>query len=547
MTININGQPLSAQPGDTYADLAVRAGLAEGALAAMVQGKTVNLAAPAEEDAHILTYLDEEGRRVYERSLRFVLLLAFEKEFPGVRVRCENSLGEGIYCTVRGMKLSQEALSRVEARMRALIAANLPFTFVPTTKQEATRYFAARGDEDKVKLLKYRPYEYFRMYECGGMREYFYGEMAPSTGAVSAFALTLIDTGFVLTLPDHKRPGLVNPFQPMPKLLSTFRESARWLEILGVENAADLNELITSGEIREFIRVNEALMDRRINDIADQIVNSQARLVMIAGPSSSGKTTFCNRLKIALKVTGLTPVQISLDNYYVNRDQVPLDEHGQPDLECVEALDTELLGQHLVRLLEGESVDIPEFDFAAQCRSSRTHTVRVDPTSPILIEGIHGLNDRLTPGIARSAKFKIYISALTNLNIDDHNRIRTTDARLIRRIVRDVAFRGTHPERTLSMWASVRRGEDKNIFPFQEDADAMINSSLVYELAIMKKYVYPMLAAVTPDAPYYTLAQRLVKFLNYIQEANVEDEIPLNSLLREFVGGSCFYREEAAR
>lgn len=547
MTIFLNGKPLEINKSETYAEAAARLGIADGALAAMVKGETVSLNAPAKADARILTYADEEGRRVYERSLRFVMLLAFERLYPEARVRCENSLGQGIYATVRRFRLTDEALARVEDEMREIVRQNLPFTLVPVTREEAVAHFAARGEDDKVKLLKYRPYERFDMYECGGMREYFYGEMAPSTGAVGVFGLTKLDTGFVLRLPEKLSPDRVSAYEPMPKLLSTFRESARWLEILNVENAADLNELTSGGRLREFIRVNEALVDRRINDIADQIVSSQARLVMIAGPSSSGKTTFCNRLMIALRVTGLTPVQISLDDYYIDRDRLPTDENGQPDLESVDALDTRLLGQQLAQLLEGETVNVPTFDFEAQKRSAKTHALRVDSTSPILIEGIHGLNDRLTPGIPRTSKFKIYISALTNLNIDDHNRIRTTDARLIRRIVRDAAFRGTHPEETLPMWSSVRRGEDKNIFPFQEDADAMFNSSLVYELPLLKKYVYPMLTDVAPDAPYYTLAQRLVKFLNYIQTADVEDEVPLNSILREFVGGSCFYREESAQ
>ena len=545
MQIYLNQIPVETDGNKSYFEAAKKAGLENGALAVMKCGETLSLNAPASlGDARILTYSDDEGVRVYERSLRFIMLMAFEREFPSARVRCENSLGNGVYVTVRGMKLTKAVLTRIDAAMREITKSDYPFTLVPTSRDEAVRYYASRGEEDKVKLLKYRPFEHFRMYECGGFREYFYGEMTRTTGDVSVFALEQLDAGFVLLLPDPSCPEKPSVYSPMTKLLSTFRESARWLEILGVENAADLNDLTASGEIREFIRVNEALADRKILDIADQIVKSRARLVMIAGPSSSGKTTFCNRLKIALRITGLSPVQISLDDYYKDRDQVPLDENGQPDLECVEALDTALLGEQLSRLLDGETVDLPTFDFKTQKRSKITHSLTVDSTSPILIEGIHGLNDRLTPGVSRGLKFKIYISALTNLNIDDHNRIRTTDARLIRRIVRDAAFRGTDPENTLLIWPSVRRGEEKNIFPFQEDADAMFNSSLAYELPVMKKYVFPYLSAVTPDKPYYTQAQRILKFLNYIQAADVEDEVPLNSLLREFIGGSCFYRDE---
>ncbi len=545
MTIRLNAVELEIDEACTYKDAAEKLGVLDGALAVMVKGETMSLNAKVRNgDAHVLTYADEEGKRVYERSLRFVMLMAFEREYPKARVRFEHSLGNGVFVSVRGITLTKDVVTNIERAMRRIISDDLPFVLLPTSRTEAKKYFAERGDMDKVKLLKYRPYEHFRMYTCGGLKEYFYGEMALSTGSVSVFSLTWLDTGFVIHLPDPMNPAVPAGYKPMPKLMATFRESARWLEILNLENAADLNELTASGGIREFIRVNEALHDKKIYDIADQIVKSQARLVLIAGPSSSGKTTFTNRLSIALRVTGLTPVKVSLDDYYVNREDVPVDEHGEPDLECVEALDTDLLGRHLQLLLDGETVQMPEFDFTVGKRSDKTHRLSVDSTSPILIEGIHGLNDRLTPGIPREMKFKIYISALTNLNIDDHNRIRTTDARLLRRMVRDAAFRSTHPENTLIMWPSVRRGEEKNIFPFQEEADAMFNSSLAYELPIVKKYVYPMLTAVPPDAPYYTLARRLVKFLNYIQTADAEDEVPLNSLLREFIGGSCFYRKE---
>ena len=545
MRIRINDLPIEVMQNETYYDAAVKLGVQKDALAVMVRGETLSLNTLCrEEDAHILTYSDEEGRRVYERSIRFVMLMAFEKCFPGVFVRCEHSLWRGVFVSVRGMKLTPEAIETLKACMRSITENDLPFRLLPMSRKEAIAHYARRGDEDKVKLLKYRPFEHFRMYECGGMKEYFYGEMTPSTGCVKVFDIIAVDAGLALLLPDEDDPSRVSEYRPMPKLLSVFRESSRWHEILNVENAADLNEMTENGRLREFIRVNEALMDRKIYEIADKIVESRARLVCIAGPSSSGKTTFCNRLMIALRVTGLTPIKLSLDDYYLNRDQVPLDENGEVDLECVESLDTSLLGKHLSALLDGEKVDVPTYDFATGTRTDKTHPVEVDSTSPILIEGIHGLNDRLTPGIAREMKFKIYISALTTLNIDDHNRIRTTDARLIRRIVRDAAFRSTDPEKTFSMWPSVRRGEEKNIFPFQEDADAMINSSLAYELAVVKNFAYPILTAITPDNPHYTQARRLVKFLNYIRSADVEDEIPLNSILREFIGGSCFYREE---
>ena len=302
--------------------------------------------------------------------------------------------------------------------------------------------------------------------------------------------------------------------------------------------------MVSGHGLREFIRVNEALQERKIEEIADRFIGSGARLLLIAGPSSSGKTTFAHRLSIALRAQGLRPVKLSLDDYYRNRDELPVEADGRIDLERIETLDTALISDHLNRLLAGETVQMPEYDFNTGMRLDRTHDFSVEKGQPIIIEGIHGLNERLTEGIPREMKFKVYISALTMLNLDDHNRIRTTDARLLRRIVRDRQFRGTPPEETMAMWTSVRHGEEKYIFPYQEDADAMFNSSLSYELPIMKKYAYPALLEVVPSSPYYTLARRLVKFLNYIQTADVEDEIPVNSILREFIGGCCFYRDQ---
>ena len=367
--------------------------------------------------------------------------------------------------------------------------------------------------------------------------------MTPATGDVDVFSLVPYGPGVVMMQPDVEDPDRPAPFRELPKLWRVYQETAEWNKVLGCENAADLNAKIVNNRGREFIRVSEALQERKIQSIADQFIASGARLILVAGPSSSGKTTFAHRLTIALRVQGLRPVKISLDDYYRNRDDLPLEPDGSVDLERIETLDTDLLSDHLRRLMAGEEVALPTFDFTTGRRAPVTHPFRVEAGQPIIIEGIHGLNEKLTEGIDRRLKFKIYISALTMLNLDDHNRIRTTDARLLRRIVRDHQFRGTPPEETMAMWKSVRHGEESYIFPYQEDADAMINSSLSYELPIMKKYAYPALCAVMPSSPHYTLARRLVKFLNYIQTADVEDEIPVNSLLREFIGGCCFYRE----
>ncbi len=540
--LKYKSQNYETLPGESWHDACVRLGL-KGVLAVLVGGQPEGLSRPAEGDAAALTFQDEEGRRVYERSLRLVLLLAAQRVMPGARLRIENSYGSGVLVTVRNASISDTLVKKLENEMRSICRQALPFTLHVVSKEEAISYFNSIGQSDKAELLtQWREKQSFNLYECGEVKDYFYGEMAYDTSCVSVFSLSPVGGGFVLSLPTVEKPDVPGTIASTSKLLETYTESNAWLRILEVENVSDLNRLTLKGELREFIRVNEALMDMRIGRIAEQIVERNARLVLIAGPSSSGKTTFCHRLFTALRVHGAKPVKLSLDDYYLDRDKVPLDEEGNPDLECVEALDVPLINKQLKRILEGEAVEVPTFDFVTQKRAQATHTVKVDTHAPILIEGIHGLNDRLTSSVPANQKFKIYISALMNLNLDDHNRIRSTDARLIRRLVRDSRFRGTPVRETLQMWKSVRRGEDRFIFPFQENADTMINSALVYELAIMKKYIYPQLCEIPSSDPLYAQARRLVKFLNYIVSADVEDEIPLNSLLREFIGGSCFYR-----
>ena len=548
MQMTLNNHVVSFNPGENYLDILKHHDPLCRALGIRVGGNTLPLTAlpVSGENAAALTLADLEGRMIYERSLRFIFLLAVHRLYPTRRVRIEHSLGNGVYCEVRGDKkaLTSAEVAAIKREMRAIVSADLPFVCHTLSKREAIAYFEKNGEMDKVELLKYRPYNTFTLYQLGEMMEYFYGVMAPSSGAIDVFDLSLYLPGLVLQLPDPAHPETASPVRQLPKLAGVFAESARWNSILGCSNAADLNALTQTGRLREFIRINEALHEKSISRIADTFAASGARVILIAGPSSSGKTTFANRLYIALRVLGLRPIAISLDDYYLNRDLIPVDENGQRDFERLDTLDVPLFNDHLVRLLQGETVDAPLFDFPNGRRSDKTHTIHVDADQPIIIEGIHGLNDELTRDIARNLKFKIYISALTSLNLDDHNRIRTTEARLLRRMVRDHHFRGTPPEQTMEMWPSVRRGEEKYIFPYQEDADVMFNSSLVYEIAILKKYVYPMLIKLTPDSPHYTMAHRLLKFLNYFQPADVEDEIPLNSILREFIGGCCFYRDD---
>lgn len=546
MNLKINGIDIKCAEGKKYIDLVREQGLEKGALGVAVRGETISLNANAMPgaDARVLTLADEEGRRIYERTLQFVMLASARRAAPDLKLRIEHSFGDGLYVHAQSGAITPAQVQAIWAGMEKLVADDAPIVRISGTKAEALEYFRATGQDDKLRLMKYRNHEHFVLYALDGMQEYFYGEMAPSAGCVRVSALRAYYPGMVLMMPDTASPDRVAPFRDMPKLARTFAQSARWNAILGVSNAADLNEMAESRRLREFIRVNEALHERSVQKIADEFAASGARVVLIAGPSSSGKTTFSHRLLIALRVLGYRPVKLSLDDYYIDRSLVPIGEDGRRDLERIDILDLELLNEHLLKLIQGETIQAPEFDFVTGTRKAETHPMRVEAGQPIIIEGIHGLNDQLTSAVPRDMKFKIYVSALTTINLDDHNRIRTTDARLIRRMVRDYLFRGTPPEETMLGWDSVRRGEEKYIFPYQEQADAMFNTSLAYELPIMKKYVYPMLHAVPPESPCYTRARRLVKFLNYFRTTDVEDEIPVNSILREFIGGCCFYRED---
>ncbi len=511
-------------------------------LAATLYGRTrpLNWAPENDCELQILDYSDDEGRRIYERSLRFVLLLAVRDVLPGARVRIEHSVGYGLYIRIDA-PLSDETVREIESRMHALCAADLPFVRHRWKREEAIAYFEAQGEQDKVRLLQYRPYAFFDIYECGGMYEYFYGDMLPSTGYLRAFALLRREPGVVLQMPAPSSPETPAPYVERPQMMRAFRENAEWLSVLGCTNVADLNDMIVRGDIAEFVRVNEALQEKSIAAIADQIAQRRARAVFIAGPSSSGKTTFANRLAVQLRVNHLRPLMLSLDNYYRPLDEVPRGADGRPDLECLEALDVPLLTQQLEALFRGEEVILPRYSFKTNTRKMEGDPLRAAEDQPILIEGIHGLNPRLTEGLPENDIFRIYVSPLTTLNLDDHNRIRTTDVRLLRRLVRDQQFRHAPFEETLSMWPSVRRGEEKFIIPYQEEADVMFNSALAYEPALLKKYAYPALAAIDESSPYFVTARRMVKFLNYFRSADCESELGPTAILREFIGGCSFY------
>jgi len=552
MKLIIDGRPIEINEGESIHSAVVRLGLeseklSERPLAARIGGDIFNLGYTPYKDAEItlLRYGEDAGRRVYEYTAQFVLLLAVRHLFPDAEVKVRYALDCGIYITIeKDPALSRQDVRLLEAECKRIAEADLPLKRRRLDIEDALSFFEKEGCEDKVRLLKWRRFSYFDVYTAEDYMEYFYGEMAPSTGYVRAIKLKPLTGALVLLLPRASDPDSISSYHHQPKLAEVFRKSDRWGELMRCDTVAELNEQVASGGIRELIRVNEALHERSYALLADQIVSRKARAVMVAGPSSSGKTTSANRLATQLRTLGQQPIMISLDNYYLDRDEIPLDEKGERDLEHIETLDIKRFNADLASLLRGEETALPCFDFNTGCRSDRCSILRVGKDQPLIIEGIHGLNSRmLSPEIPADAVFRVYVSALTTLNLDDHNRIRTTDVRLLRRLVRDHATRNSSMEETLSMWPSVRRGEEKWIFPFQEQADAIFNTTLVYELAVLKKYVYPLLQEVPRKSPYYLQAKNILKFLNYFLDAEVEDEIPPTSVLREFIGGNAFYRK----
>lgn len=513
-------------------------------VAAKVNNTIRDLQNVLEQDS-VVDFLDlrsEAGMKVYQRSVTFVLIAAAQELFPGSEVTVEHSLSKGLYCELHhGRDIMPEDVEKLEQHMRQIIEEDRPIVRKTLPKAEAIEMFKAAGQREKVSLLEQFDKENVNIYYCGQVYDYLYGNMTPSTGYVKVFELKYYPPGIILRLPEKDNPNVLPKFVENPKLFKVFKEAAQWGNILRCAYVANLNECTGKEDITDIIRVAEALHEKKIAQIADFVAShrDEVRVILVAGPSSSGKTTFAQRLNIQLRVNGVWPVPLSLDDYFVDREKTPVDEHGEYDFESIEAIDLELFNSHLARILSGEEVEMPTFNFKTGQREYRGHRIKVDKSQPLIIEGIHGLNERLTSSVPRHCKIKIYISALTQLSIDSHNRIPTTDARLIRRIVRDSEFRSHDALMTLKMWPSVRRGEERNIFPFQEEADLMFNSALIYELAVLKKYAEPLLQKITPDDSEYSEARRLINFLEYF--IPVEDnEIPQNSILREFIGKSCF-------
>lgn len=457
------------------------------------------------------------------------------------KVRMHFAVGSGYYSTILGsVELNDIFLNKIKNRMQELIEADIPFEKRSVHTDDAIQLFGDLGLHDKEKLFKFRRVSKVNLYKIDEFEDYYYGYMVPSTGFLEYFDLKLYEGGIVLQMPTKEEPTIVPPFSVSPKLFQVQLESVRWSDAQDIETVGDLNECITRGGARELILVHEALQEKRIAEIASDIASKKnKKFVLVAGPSSSGKTTFSHRLSIQLRANGLKPYPIAVDNYFVNRSETPLDANGNLNFECIEAIDTKQLNEDLSALLEGKKVEIPTFNFKKGLREYHGNYLKLEENDVLVIEGIHGLNDALTYQLPQENKYKIYISALTQLNVDEHNRISTTDGRLLRRMVRDARTRGTSAKATIAMWPSVRKGEHDNIFPYQEEADVMFNSSLIYELAVLKQFAEPILFGIEKECPEYIEAKRLLKFLDYFVGIPT-DYIPMNSLLKEFVGMGCF-------
>lgn len=488
---------------------------------------------------------EEDGVQTYQRSVLFIMMAAVNLLYPDKEVVVEHSVNNGIYCELRPKgDLTKEKVQALEAKMREIVAKKKDIVKYILPREDAVALFKEAQQTEKAKLIESLKQENVSLYYCGGYYDYLYGAMVYNTELLDKFAIDFYNPGLIVRTPLKDNPNVVPPAMKQRKLSMILSEADRWAQILKCNYVPDLNDYIHNNHIGELIRISEALHEKKIAQIADHIVEDieNLRLIIIAGPSSSGKTTFAQRLRIQLLVNGINPISISLDDYFLDRDKTPIDEHGKLDYESLYALDLDLFNHDMKALLAGEMVEIPAYNFVTGYREWHNHTVKLEPNQPIIIEGIHGLNPKLTEDIAEQNKFKIYISALTQLAIDGHNRIPTTSARLIRRIVRDNQFRGADALKTIRQWSEVRRGENKNIFPYQENADVMFNSALIYELSVLKRYARPLLVKIKDDLAEYHIAKRLVDFLDYFDDITDESDIPNTSILREFIGHSAFFK-----
>lgn len=547
-TVTIRGEKKEYPKGTTYETIAdaYQSEYDNMIVAVAVNGKIRELFKRLDRDCELsfFTLKDDVGYKTYVRTATMLFLKAVFDLFgndAAQNCRVEFAIGHGSFINPRGqIEATVENAEKIKCRMQEIVEQKLPFRKKAYQMDDAMELFQKQGMADKEKLFRYRRSSFVNIYEIDGYYDYYYGYMLPNAGYVKWFDVISYDEGFMLLLPTKKKPTVVEPFSERRKLYETLMTSEEWGRKVGIETVGDLNNQICSGSLSEMILVQEAEQERKIGEIAKDIVNrGNVKFIMIAGPSSSGKTSFSHRLSIQLKTLGKTPHPIALDDYFVNRELTPRDENGDYNFECLEAIDVKQFNEDMVQLLAGKRVELPTFNFKIGRREYHGRYKQLGEDDILVIEGIHGLNDKMSYALPAESKYKIYISALTNLNIDEHNRIPTTDGRLLRRMVRDARTRGADARRTIAMWPSVRRGEEENIFPYQEDADAMFNSVLIYELAVLKQFAEPLLFEIPKGVPEYYEARRLLKFLDYFLGVSSES-LPNNSICREFVGGSCF-------
>lgn len=548
VTVTIEGEEKSFPRGTTYETIVKDYQEKYDHMIALVaaNGKIRELFKMVNRDCTLtlFTLKDDIGYKTYVRTATMLFFKAVFDLFGGEctqNCRLEFSVSNGLYIHPGdSIEPTKENASKINDRMLELVRQETPFMKRSYPLDEAMDLFRAQGMRDKEKLFKYRMNSQVNIYQIDGYYDYYYGYMLPNTGYVKYFRVEAYEKGFMLLLPTRKNPCVVEPLKEQKKLFTTLSDSEEWGSKIGIENVGDLNDEICKGSMSDFILMQEAEQERKIGEIAKEIVGREGvKFVMIAGPSSSGKTSFSHRLSIQLRTLGKTPHPIALDDYFVDREFTPRDENGDYNFECLEALDVKQFNEDMLDLLAGKRVELPTFNFKIGKRGYKGDYKQLGPDDILVIEGIHGLNDKMSYALPKESKFKIYISALTTLNIDGHNRIPTTDGRLLRRMVRDARTRGADAKRTIAMWPSVRRGEEENIFPFQEDADAMFNSAMIYELAVLKQFAEPLLFQIPKDVPEYYEAKRLLKFLSYFLNVTSES-LPNNSICREFVGGSCF-------
>lgn len=546
--IKIGGEELEIQDGTTYLELAgkYQPEYPHDIVLVLENGKMRELFRKVKDGSTVsfLTTGHVDGFKTYKRSATLLMLKSIYDVFGmeavcGIKVHF--SVSQGYYCTSKNVIPDEAFLAKVQARMEELVKLDLPIEKKTIPVDEAVARFTKHGMVDKAKLFKFRRSSAVNVYRLDGFEDYYYGYMVPNTGYLKYFKLIPYDEGFVLEFPSEKTPETFIPFAPEHKIFQTLKNSTRWSEVLEVASVGALNEQIASGNIGNIILAQEAIMEKELGNIAAQIASQHdKKLIMIAGPSSSGKTTFSHRLSIQLLAHGLRPHPIAVDNYFVEREDTPKDEDGNYNFECLGAIDVELFNRHMGALLRGEEVSMPTFNFLTGKKEYKGNMLKLGSDDVLVIEGIHCLNDALSYSLPHENKFKIYLSALTQLNIDEHNRIPTTDGRLIRRMVRDARTRGAGAKKTISMWPSVRRGEDENIFPYQKEADVVFNSALIYELAVLKQYAEPLLFGIELGEPEYLEAKRLLKFLNYFQGID-SNMVPDTSILKEFIGGGIFH------